>query len=274
MIDLFLAFFSLPIVLLLGQFYSFSALNSLICISVAHSILWSCTDVFHSSCQKWWALLSKRRRQLNCPNLKRASNVESFMKSKFCKRQGKDDRNNFRIDLKFFMQNSPTRVLQLENNLQQMRSTFARGSNDQPTEKTPGLLHRVPMREDFNKQVCKLYVLWKIMYYSEFPFAKHCFYTWLQFRRDRRLTQNCTIWERLWKVLRRGQRHKKKNETRHSRNSRLLLRSVKKYTRKISKCTFYCFLCEITNLHSSCLLYCQFLFFPCTFRLCILFPCA
>ncbi|XP_045893700.1 interaptin-like isoform X3 [Micropterus dolomieu] len=44
------------------------------------------------------------------------------------------------------------KVLQLENNLQQMRSTFARGSNDQPTEKTPGLLHRVPMREDFNKQ--------------------------------------------------------------------------------------------------------------------------
>ncbi|XP_070763131.1 early endosome antigen 1 [Enoplosus armatus] len=46
------------------------------------------------------------------------------------------------------------KVLQLEKDLLQMRSTLDRGGNDQPTERTPGSLSRsLPMsQEDFNRQ--------------------------------------------------------------------------------------------------------------------------
>lgn len=68
-------------------------------------------------------------------------------------------------------------------------------------------------------------------------FAKQVQTSKLQFRRGRRLIQSYASWERLWEMLRRGQRLKKKNETRQSRNSRLPQRSVKKCTREISKYT-------------------------------------
>lgn len=83
------------------------------------------------------------------------------MKSECSKRYGEENLNDCRKDLTFLMINSLTRVLKLEKELLQMRSTLDRGGIDQPTERTPGSLSKtLPVsQEDLNRQVCYLYVL-------------------------------------------------------------------------------------------------------------------
>lgn len=84
----FFSFFSVLSTDCLGGFIVFLLWISVLFMFEWHTV--SCyLDVFHRSCQKWWPLLSRRRGQLNYPNMKRAGSVESFMKSECSERKCK-----------------------------------------------------------------------------------------------------------------------------------------------------------------------------------------
>lgn len=52
------------------------------------ALFYDCTHVLRLSYQKQWVLLSRRRRRLNYPSVRRVGNVKSFTKSKCSKTHG------------------------------------------------------------------------------------------------------------------------------------------------------------------------------------------